>query len=106
MDLFCTDGVRIKSLPQKPDTAKQLPSLSLLGVLGFVKSMIKITLGFGACEAAGFSLESLKSFTAIFLTSNRQAVSAMSIAKMRSTYPRAALLSSVRLAITQTRAHR
>jgi len=59
--LFCTDGVERNALATQTGYGTVVASsLSLLGMLGLVKSTIKIALGLEACSKAGFSLDSLR----------------------------------------------
>lgn len=59
--LFCTDGVERNALATQTGYGTVVvSSLSLLGMLGLVKSTIKIALGLDACAKAGFSLDSLR----------------------------------------------
>jgi len=59
--LFCTDGVESNALATQTGYGTVVvSSLSLLGMLGLVKSTIKIALGLEACSSAGFSLDSLR----------------------------------------------
>jgi len=59
--LFCTDGVERNALAtQSGYGTVVVSSLSLLGMLGLVKSTIKVALGLEACSKAGFSLDSLR----------------------------------------------
>jgi len=59
--LFCTDGVEGNALAtQSRYGTVVVSSLSLLGMLGLVKSTIKLALGLEACSNVGFSLDSLR----------------------------------------------
>jgi len=59
--LFCTDGVERNALATQTGYGTVVvSSLSILGMLGLVKSTIKIALGLEACSKAGFSLDSLR----------------------------------------------
>lgn len=59
--LFCTDGVERNALATQTGYGTVVvSSLSLLGMLGLVKSTFKIALGLEACSKAGFSLDSLR----------------------------------------------
>jgi len=59
--LFCTDGVESNALATQTGYGTVVASsLSLLGMLGLVKSTIKIALGLEACSNAGLSLDSLR----------------------------------------------
>lgn len=59
--LFCTDGVERNALATQFGYGTVIvSSLSLLGILGLLKSSIKVALGLKACESAGFTLDSLR----------------------------------------------
>ncbi|RMZ74516.1 hypothetical protein GMOD_00003565 [Pyrenophora seminiperda CCB06] len=59
--LFATDGVERNALSvQSGYFAIAISSLSLLGVLGLVRSAIKVALGLRRCSNAGFNLDSLR----------------------------------------------
>ncbi|OBT68200.1 hypothetical protein VE03_02365 [Pseudogymnoascus sp. 23342-1-I1] len=59
--LFCTDSVESNALSMHQGYGTVVVSaLSMLGLLGLVKSTIKISLGLERCRAAGFNLESLR----------------------------------------------
>jgi len=59
--LFCVDGVERNALATQTGYGTVVvSSLSLLSMLGLVKSTIKIALGLEACAKAGFSLDSLR----------------------------------------------
>ncbi|KAL8920305.1 MAG: hypothetical protein Q9172_004564 [Xanthocarpia lactea] len=61
LGLFCTDGVERNALACSFGYGTVVASsLSLLGVLGLVKSSIKLALGLKHCEQAGFNLDSLR----------------------------------------------
>ena len=61
LGLFCTDGVERNALAYNFGWGTVVASsLSLLGVLGLVKSTIKLALGLGYCQQAGFNLDSLR----------------------------------------------
>ncbi|KAL8860633.1 MAG: hypothetical protein Q9178_002986 [Gyalolechia marmorata] len=61
LGLFCTDGVERNALACSFGYGTVVASsLSLLGVLGLVKSSIKLALGLKRCEQAGFNLDSLR----------------------------------------------
>jgi hypothetical protein len=60
--LFCTDGVERNALSvQAGYAAIAVSSLSLLGILGLVRSAVKVALGLRRCSNAGFNLDSLRS---------------------------------------------
>lgn len=60
--LFCTDGVERNALSvQAGYVAIAVSSLSLLGVLGLVRSAVKVALSLRRCSNAGFNLDSLRS---------------------------------------------
>ncbi|PWO24289.1 trichothecene efflux pump [Pyrenophora tritici-repentis] len=59
--LFCTDGVERNALSvQSGYFGIAASSLSLLGILGLVRSAIKVALGLRRCSNAGFNLDSLR----------------------------------------------
>ncbi|KAK1917575.1 hypothetical protein P3342_000288 [Pyrenophora teres f. teres] len=59
--LFCTDGVERNALfVQSGYFGIAISSLSLLGVLGLVRSAVKVALGLQRCSNAGFNLDSLR----------------------------------------------
>ncbi|CAA9956638.1 hypothetical protein PTMSG1_00246 [Pyrenophora teres f. maculata] len=59
--LFCTDGVERNALfVQSGYFGIAVSSLSLLGVLGLVRSAVKVALGLQRCSNAGFNLDSLR----------------------------------------------
>jgi hypothetical protein len=59
--LFCTDGVERNALAvQFGYFAVASSALSLLGVLGLVRSSIKVALGLVCCLNAGFNVESVR----------------------------------------------
>ncbi|KAL9636906.1 MAG: hypothetical protein Q9204_002076 [Flavoplaca sp. TL-2023a] len=61
LGLFCTQGVERNALANNFGYGTVVASsLSLLGVLGLVKSSIKLALGLKRCEQAGFNLDSLR----------------------------------------------
>ena len=61
--LFCTDGVERNALAaQFGYGAVVSSSLSILGILGLVKSSIKLALGLERCRKSGFSVDSLRGF--------------------------------------------
>lgn len=61
LGLFCTQGVERNALACNFGYGTVIASsLSLLGVLGLVKSSIKLALGLKHCEQAGFNLDSLR----------------------------------------------
>ena len=61
LGLFCTDGVERNALAYNFGWGTVVASsLSLLGVLGLVKSSIKLALGLRYCQQAGFNLDSLR----------------------------------------------
>ena len=61
LGLFCTDGVERNALAYNFGWGTVVASsLSLLGVLGLVKSSIKLALGLSYCQQAGFNLDSLR----------------------------------------------
>ncbi|KAL8930183.1 MAG: hypothetical protein Q9208_000800, partial [Pyrenodesmia sp. 3 TL-2023] len=61
LGLFCTQGVERNSLACNFGYGTVIASsLSLLGVLGLVKSSIKLALGLKHCDQAGFNLDSLR----------------------------------------------
>ena len=70
LGLFCTQGVERNALANNFGYGTVIASsLSLLGVLGLVKSSIKLALGLKHCEQAGFNLDSLRG---IFRLSRRR----------------------------------
>ncbi len=61
LGLFCTQGVERNALANNFGYGTVIASsLSLLGILGLVKSSIKLALGLKHCEQAGFNLDSLR----------------------------------------------
>lgn len=61
LGLFCTDGVERNALAYSFGWGTVVvSSLSLLGILGLVKSSIKLALGLKYCQQAGFNLDSLR----------------------------------------------
>src|SRR6266511_4206668 len=59
--LSCTDSVEKNSqATQNGSISVAMSSLSMLGLLGLVKSTLKITLGLERCRAAGFNLDSIR----------------------------------------------
>ncbi len=61
LGLFCTDGVERNALAYNFGWGTVVASsISLLGVLGLVKSSIKLALGLQYCQQAGFNLDSLR----------------------------------------------
>ncbi|KAL8894123.1 MAG: hypothetical protein Q9192_004597 [Flavoplaca navasiana] len=61
LGLFCTQGVERNALANNFGYGTVIASsLSLLGMLGLVKSSIKLALGLKRCEQAGFNLDSLR----------------------------------------------
>ncbi|OCK84624.1 hypothetical protein K432DRAFT_288521 [Lepidopterella palustris CBS 459.81] len=59
--LFCTDGVERNLLAAQYGYASvAVSSLSILGLLGLVKSTVKIALGLEKCITAGFTVDSLR----------------------------------------------
>ena len=61
LGLFCTDGVERNALANNFGWGTVVASsLSLLGVLGLVKSSIKLALGLKYCQQAGFNLDSIR----------------------------------------------
>ena len=61
LGLFCTQGVERNALANNFGYGTVIASsLSLLGILGLVKSSIKLALGLKRCEQAGFNLDSLR----------------------------------------------
>lgn len=61
LGLFCTDGVERNVLASQFGWGTVVASsLSLLGVLGLVKSSVKIALGLKHCASAGFNLDSIR----------------------------------------------
>ena len=61
LGLFCTDGVERNALAYNFGWGTVVASsLSLLGVLGLIKSSIKLALGLRYCQQAGFNLDSLR----------------------------------------------
>ena len=61
LGLFCTDGVERNALAYNFGWGTVVASsLSLLGVLGLVKSSIKVVLGLRYCQQAGFNLDSIR----------------------------------------------
>lgn len=61
LGLFCTDGVERNALAYNFGWGTVVASsLSLLGVLGLVKSSIKVALGLKYCQQAGFNLDSIR----------------------------------------------
>lgn len=61
LGLFCTDGVERNALAFNFGWGTVVASsLSLLGILGLVKSSIKLALGLEYCNQAGFQLDSLR----------------------------------------------
>lgn len=61
LGLFCTDGVERNALAYNFGWGTVVASsLSLLGVLGLVKSSIKLALGLKYCQQAGFNLDSIR----------------------------------------------
>src|SRR5205814_2343638 len=58
---FCVDSVEQNYLRiQNGPLSVAVSSLSILGLLGMVKGMLKITLGPDCCRAAGFNLEPIR----------------------------------------------
>ncbi|KAL8894530.1 MAG: hypothetical protein Q9192_004242 [Flavoplaca navasiana] len=61
LGLFCTQGVERNALANNFGYGTVIASsVSLLGILGLVKSSIKLALGLKRCEQAGFNLDSLR----------------------------------------------
>lgn len=61
LGLFCTDGVERNSLAYNFGWGTVVASsISLIGVLGLVKSSIKVALGLRYCQQAGFNLDSIR----------------------------------------------
>ena len=61
LGLFFTDGVGINALVNNFGWGTVVASsLSQLGVLGLVKSSIRLALGLKYCQQAGFNLESIR----------------------------------------------
>jgi hypothetical protein len=59
--VFGTDSVERNALATQQGTISvAISSLSMLGLLGLVKSTLKITLGLDRCRAAGFNLDSIR----------------------------------------------
>lgn len=59
--VFGTDSVDRNALATQQGTISvAISSLSMLGLLGLVKSTLKITLGLDRCRAAGFNLDSIR----------------------------------------------
>lgn len=61
LGVFGTDSVERNVLATQQGTISiAISSLSMLGLLGLVKSTLKITLGLDRCRAAGFNLDSIR----------------------------------------------
>lgn len=61
--VFGTESVERNALATQNGTVSiAVSSLSMLGLLGLVKSTLKITLGLDRCRAAGFNLDSIRGF--------------------------------------------
>ncbi|KAF2494407.1 hypothetical protein BU16DRAFT_562066 [Lophium mytilinum] len=59
--LFCTDGVERNLLAAQYGYASvAASSLSILGLLGLVKSTVKVAMGLEKCVTAGFTVDSLR----------------------------------------------
>jgi hypothetical protein len=59
--VFGMDSVERNALATQQGTISvAMSSLSMLGLLGLVKSTLKITLGLDRCRAAGFNLDSIR----------------------------------------------
>lgn len=61
LGLFCTEGVERNALASQYGWGTVVASsLSLLGVLGLVKSSVKVALGLKYYGSAGFNLDSIR----------------------------------------------
>ncbi len=58
--VFCTEAVE-QSVHATQDgyVSVSISSFSMLGILGLVKSAVKIALGLERCQSAGFNLDSI-----------------------------------------------
>ncbi|KAH0542517.1 hypothetical protein FGG08_003113 [Glutinoglossum americanum] len=76
--LFCTSSVECNALATHLGYGNlAVSTLSLLGVLGMVKSALKISLGRERCRATGFSLDSIRGlfgYTALEAAANKKIV--------------------------------
>ncbi|KAH0562202.1 hypothetical protein GP486_003103 [Trichoglossum hirsutum] len=77
-DLFCASSVDCNILANHIGYGNlAVSTLSLLGVLGIVKTALKITLGPERCRAAGFSPDSVRElfgYTALEAAANKKLV--------------------------------
>ena len=61
--LFATDGVERNALAGHLGYGAVISSgLSVLGILGLVKSSVKLSLGLNRCRKSGFNVDSLRGF--------------------------------------------
>ena len=78
--LFATDSVERYAFDYtKGFLAPAVAPLSLLGLLGYVRALLKLSLGKEGCEKAGFSIEALKSMMGVSKSDSSKAQQAVPV---------------------------